>query len=232
MSETHSLAELQALIGTSLLLGSGQLVVRRDGTLQYDGERPAGGGWHAHGWFPIHRRMLREHRVARFGLHKRRWKDATERGRPSCRSRPDDDLPSVSCCALIVVLCLWSWLDARRGLLHVRATFPGFDGVVSTRTVQRWMRRARQRALLTQQAIREAVIERSEPRPVEQLFEGGLPPPERMRRRWKKESHEVGHLWTAFTMLLGAAAHFEIPVPVLLAEARRRWATKQSQFLI
>ena len=60
--------------------------------------------------------------------------------------------------------------DGPRGLQRYEEVAAGLDRVVSPRTAQRWLGRAVTQALVIQQAIRAAVIERSEPRPVEHRF--------------------------------------------------------------
>lgn len=226
MLGTYSLERLQAVVGTSLLMMAGRVRRRPTGELQFDGQRP-GPGWHAHGYCSRFLEFLEAGRVVRRRLFKRRWKDATGQGRSTRHSRPEDELPSLGCCALIVVLQLWSWMDGDAELIHHDALLPGLERVRSTRTIQRWMRRLRERALELQQAIRAAIIERCEPRPMEQLFEGGLSPPAWVRRRWRKAAPLVDRLWTAFAMMFGAAIRLEIPASVLLAEARRRLPTDQ-----
>ena len=197
---------------------------RSNGDLQFDGERP-GPGWYAHGYFSVRLWMLERSVPRRMVVWKRRWLESTT-GRTT-HSRPPDQLPWIRSCTLIVVLMLWSWLDSDRGLEGHHQVVPSLEGANSSRTVQRWLGRALPHAIEIQQVIRNAVIERSEPRPVEFLFPGGLPPPERlMRRRWQDPSR-VFQLWRGLALLVIAASRLEIHVPILLAEARGRMSTAQ-----
>ncbi len=96
------------------------------------------------------------------------------------------------------------------------------DITIAPRTLLRWLHRALPEAMAIQQAIREAVIERCEPRPIEQLFSSGLSPPDGLlRRRWKDAASTLT-LWRGFALLFGAAIEFEINPALILAEARGR----------
>src|SRR5690606_32437631 len=83
-------------------------------------------------------------------------------------SRPPDDLASVWFCSLVVATALWGWLVADEGLHRHRVLVDALAEAEapSARTVQRWLRRALAHADETATALRRAVIERSEPRPI------------------------------------------------------------------
>jgi hypothetical protein len=206
-----------------LLLDGGVYRRRADGSLLHDGQRP-GPGWHAHGY---QRRLLAAlANGARVVLFKRRWKRVAAGTPRTCHSRPPDDLASVWFSAAVVLLKLWAWLDGDAGL-HAYEEPPAVQRLGgSRRTVQRWMRRALPLASETLQAVRRAVMERSEPRPMEQLFPGGLPPPESLRRRraWAQPS-PASILRQACTLVVVGALGLNVSAPVLLAEARGRQAT-------
>jgi len=124
---------------------------------------------------------------------------------------------------LAVFLALWAWLSCGAGLRTYESVFPDLDLAMSRRTVQRWLRRALLQARKTQQAIRMAVIERSEPRPVERLFPQGLPPPRGLLRRHWKDPLMVGRLFRALVIAVAGSIALQLPLPILLAEARGRW---------
>ena len=198
------------------------------GGLQYDGERP-GPDWHAHGYFPKGLWMLRRGRLVFRSVWKRRWRLIGTN--TTCHSRPPDDPVFVHFCTLIVVLKLWAWLSSGVGL-HYRQQ--PIDPIPrgSTRTVQRWLRRALSRSEDIQQAIRLAVIERSEPRPVERLFPRGLSPPQELVGRGWKDPSSVTTLWRALRILFHGSKALSIPLTVLLAEARGRWSGHDLPFPI
>jgi hypothetical protein len=204
----------------SLCRVSGLYRRRPDGDLQYDGERP-GSGWHAHGYFPRWLWLLLDGAAERVRVWKRRWLLAgTTR---TCHSRPPDDPPRMRSCTLVVALVLWSWLAGEAGLHGCTPVLPDLGERPCSRTAQRWLARARPNALQIQQAVRSAVIERSEPRPVERLFPRGLPPPPGLlRRRWQ-DPPLVASLWRALALALHGASALLLPVTLLLAEARGRW---------
>jgi hypothetical protein len=129
------------------------------------------------------------------------------------------------------MLKLWAWLTSDVGLCHYDEVSVGLKKHGSHRSVQRWLARALPHALKIQQHIREAIIERSEPRPMEQMFPRGLSPPEGLlRRRWQ-DPHAVVTLWRGLALLLGGASRLDVPTTVLLAEARGRWTAAETPVL-
>lgn len=170
--------------------------------------------------------MLKDGRLTARLLWKRRWlREGTTR---TCHSRPPDVLPGIRCCTLVLVLKLWAWLDAQEGLHRYEELCPELDEVGSRRSVQRWLHKLLPRALDIQQAIRLAVINRCEPRPLERIFPCGLDPPQRVRRKRWVDGSSVCRLWTALAMLLGASRALNVYCATLLAEARRRCERTES----
>jgi hypothetical protein len=211
--------QIAAASRNSLAVLGGDYAVGADGVLEFLGERP-GAGWHVHGWLERWLWVLVEGVIDRRRVRKRRWL-CVATGR-TCHSRPPDEWGSAHFCFLIVVLKLWPWLNGDVGLLNADEVDHAFDDHGCSRSVQRWLQRASAQALELQQAIRSALIERCEPRPVEHLFPGGLSPPESLvRRRWK-EPDSVGKLHRALSMLFAGAVKLGTPTTVLLAEARGR----------
>ena len=219
MFEPSTDAEILAASRNSLAVLGGGYQRRSNGDLEYAGERP-GPGWHVHGWFARQLTILIEGEVCSLTLWKRRWLDVA-RG-ATCHSRPADELGRTRFCGVIVVLKLWAWLSSNVGLCHYDEVSVGLERHGSRRSVQRWLARALPHALRIQQHIRGAIIERSEPRPVEQMFPRGLSPPDGLlRRRWQ-DPNAVVMLWRGLALLLGGASRFDVPTTVLLAEARGR----------
>lgn len=188
MSETTALSQLRALVSSSLFAVSGVYQRRANGELQFDGQRP-GSGWVAHGYYDVRPGVLRCGEGVRVRLWKRRW--LLSGTRQTCHSEPSDMLPGYRFCTLVLSVKLWAWLDAEVGLHSYAEVLPGLDGLGSRRSVQRWCKRLGACALEIQQAIRLAVIERSEPRPLERVFPAGLDPPEKLRRQryWRAHEH-------------------------------------------
>ena len=195
---------------------------RRGQDLQYDGERP-GAGWVAHGYFARWLWVVSSTGPLRLRLWKRRWRDKGSGG--TTHSRPPDELGRLSVCSLTFALLVFSWLSAVGGAAHHQAAAPGLEQLRSRRTLQRWVRRSAPRTLESQQAIRLAIIERSEPRPMERLFPAGVSPPEQLVLRPWRDPQATGILWRGLAMFFTAAVRLTIAEPVLLAEARRRSAT-------
>jgi len=193
-----------------------------DGRLVYRGERP-GPEWVGHGTFARRLWTLIGAEVRPVVVHKQRWR---RRGSNETQhSRPPDDLGLVSFCSLLVVAALWAWLASGKGVHDHQPVLPSVAERPSRRTVQRWLRRARRHADETALALRRAVIERSEPRPMESHIGGGLSPPAD-RRRWADPS-AIFKLHSGLSLLLQATVAFAVPVSVLLAEARGRQLIRQ-----
>jgi hypothetical protein len=213
------------LVRDSLAVLAGVYVRRSDGSFQFMGTRPVG-GWHGHGWTRKFLVVLTGGKPAKVVLHKHRW--LLPGTTTTCHSRPPDDPAFIRFCTLIVVLRVWSFINSAVGLCKQS----DLEGSGSKRTMQRWTARAMGRALETQQAIRAAILElrRSEPRPEEDWFRGGLSPPSAVTgRRWQSPTLHQS-LWRAFAMLFVGAKELGVTVATLLAEARRRWHAQDDSF--
>lgn len=131
---------------------------------------------------------------------------------------------------LIIVLRVMGVLNSPRGFHNREDLSEGLFHCGSDRTVQRWTVRAMRDALKIQQAIRLAIIEEVEPRPVESLFVGGLSPPDAVTNRRWKSTQNTETLWRAYAMLLVAARKLARHASYLLAEARRRCHSEKKTF--
>ncbi len=198
---------------------------RPDGSFVFVGERPSDGHWHGHGYFPRALWVLRDGYIVRITLWKHRW--LLVGTTTTCHSRSPEELASFGASVLVVVLVLFGWLDSGQGVSSRGRSEPiaGMqESCASRRTSQRWLHKLSPDALKIQQALRRAVVERSEPRPVEILFRGGLPPPKDLLRHPWKDPPSVAALWRAFAILLRGALGLDVPVALLLTEARGRWS--------
>ena len=228
MGGIPTFAELHAQSWLSLFLVGGGYR-RRGSDLQFDGDRP-GPGWVGHGYFSRWLEVLGPRGVERLRLWKRRW--LCKQSGQTRHSRPPDELGRLSVCSLTFVLVLFSSLVAQGGAAKHEAVAPGLEPAKSRRTRQRWLSRASGCALDSQQAIRLAIIERSEPRPMERLFPAGLSPPEQLGRRPWRDPQAVTILWRGLAMFFTAAVRLKVPAPILLAEAQRRSATPEKPLWI
>jgi glycine/D-amino acid oxidase-like deaminating enzyme len=138
----------------------------------------------------------------------------------------------MGCCTLIVFLKLLVCLDSQRGFHNREEVFEDLGEVVSDRTVQRWLKRAMENAVSIQQAIGAAARDRREPRPGEDLFEGGLSPPDDFYARPWANPLAAESLWRAIAMLLVASRELGVNASLLLAEARRRCQRTEKPFPI
>jgi hypothetical protein len=171
---------------------------------------------------------LRAGRVVRLRLLKRRWLCTGCRG--TWHVRPPDEVRGFGVCTLVFVVFLWATLAyGRDGAFRVLPAEA--IGVADVRTLARWQQRAIACALETEQFIREAAIERSEPRPVERVFKNGLSPPVAvLHRRWCVPGR-VAQLWSSFAMLLGVFESLHVPFTHTLARARAAADEHRKPFL-
>jgi len=196
-----------------------------DGRRVFRGVRP-GPQWHRHGTFERKLFTLEAGELVRITVHKQRWRlQGTTR---TCHSRPPEDLASVWFCSLIVATSLWGWLTGDEGLHRRAPVLDALEERPSPRTVQRWLARALVHADETATALRRAVIERSEPRPMESHVGGGLSPP---HRRWGGSS-AVSTLHSGLSLLYEGAQALDVHVSLLLAEARGRQHVRKTGWLI
>lgn len=212
------------VITWGLAVASDVYALEADGRRVFRGARP-GEQWVGHGTFPRHLFTLHAGALVRITVHKQRWRlrGTTQ----TCHSRPPDDIASVWFCSLIVATTLWGWLSSDTGLHRHEPATAALSSTPSARTVQRWLRRALPHADETATALRRAVIERSEPRPMESYVGGGLSPP---ARRWGEPSAVIT-LRSALSLLHEGAVALDVHVSFLLAEARGRQHFRQSWLL-
>ena len=220
-------------IALSLCFLPGSYHRRGDGSYEFAGPRPGPGGeggtWHIHGWLTVHPRVLLRGVPVGITLHKRRWRHSVEGH--TVHSRPPDDIPFAHSCTLVVSTLLYGALAAAKGLHMHRRLWPALDVAVSTRHLQRWIQRARDLAEHTQQAVRAALIEKCEPRPLEHVFPGGLSPPDGLSR-YRQNPSKAAILWRGLLLLFEGAKRLKLSPSCLAAEARGRWTGPQSRFVI
>ncbi len=188
-------------------------------TLFYEGPRP-GPGWHRHDWRFRRFRLVDDHVVRHVVVARRRWRMA---GSTTTRQdRTPDEVGGVGVVLLAVLLKLAGWVLSGVGLHVYDEGRPALEAVGSRRTLQRWLHRLLPDAARVQGALRTAVIERSEPQPVERLFPGGVSPPVAIRcRRWK-DPEAVYRLAIGLVFLVEGAVALSTSATVLLAEALKR----------
>ena len=123
---------------------------------------------------------------------------------------------------LVVMLKVAGWLLSGVGLHTYFEPHPRLRPLACRRTVQRWQRRLAVDGTRIQGALRTAVVERTEPQPVERLFPGGLSPPAAIRRRRWKDPEATYCLATGLAFLVRGAVALSTSTTVLLAEAHGR----------
>jgi len=202
-----------------------------DDAFAWVGNRP-GPGWHVHGWTTVRITVATGNgRTWNITVFKRRWLNTDPDASPgTLHDRPPDQL-GFRFDGWIVAAVLWCWLEGKLGIHRFEQPF--YDGP-SARTVLRWHRRARERALPIQHAIRARLIERYEPQPVEQMFPGGVPPPGCTRRHGWRDLGRTSTLCQGLTMMIRGAGRLSgsISPPTLLAEARGKVTCPQTTAMI
>ncbi len=191
---------------------------RPDGDLAFEGTRP-GPGWHRHDWRPRTLTVIDDHGTHTVVVHRRRWLlNSTTTTR---LDRCPDEMGGVGAVLLVVMLKLASWLLSGVGLNNLAREEPtALARAVSPRTAQRWLHRLLPDAAVVQGGLRIAVVERSEPQPIERLFPGGVSPPEAIRRRRWKAPEAVYRLATGLVFLVCGAEALNTSATTLLAEAQ------------
>ena len=181
------------------------------------GPRPAG-GWHAHGYTTKRLLVLDKRRLRVLVVHKQRWLER-ETGR-TIHDRPGRDVPWSYYGLAVVLTATWAWMTSPKGLHHVE--WPWLDEGPSRRTAQRWMARLLVQALAWQVAIRDVIVERLAPEPLERVFPAGLPPPGTVAR-WRSSAAQACQLFRGLVLLNECAPLVSIPWPRLAVEAHRRF---------
>lgn len=186
------------------------------------------GRYHSHGGFLRWLKTLVDGGIERIRLRKPRFLCLT--CGKTFSLHPPETIPRKSYCSFLIILFLWSYLTSSEGM---HQCLPGeFSEDVSARTVARYLWSARRVATETQQFIREVLIQKIEPRPVEELFPGGLDPPESLRRKQSKEPDTAWSLWRALHMLRQGAQAIPIDPRTLLAWANQTSQAKKRFFLL
>ena len=184
--------------------------------------------YHAHGSFLRWLTTCVGTAIRRVRLRKPRWK-CLSCGHTFSR-HPPEGLAHKPTCNFLIVVFLWTYLASPAGLY---GCLPGeLADSVSERTLARHLKRAKEAAEETQQFIREVLIEKREPRPVEDLFQGGLDPPESLLKKQRREPEKASTLYRALVMLLAGAKALDIDPRTLLAWANRRSQARKCRFLL
>lgn len=195
-----------------------------DGVVRWRGPRPAP-AWHIHAWTETTLVIIDRGRRRTILLLKPRYR-AVDRSATRTSQPPDVILGRYALAWWVTELLAWLG-----GVLGLHRYLSPVAGGPDRRTVQRWLARARSRGLALQHAVRNVEMERSEPRPTEMLFKGGLSPPFLTRRSWL-EPDRTSTLYRGLAMLIVAARARNSELTPLLAEVRGRSAQPSLHNLI
>lgn len=185
------------------------------------------GSFHAHGRYQRWVKTLKKAVLTPVRMWKHRWLCLCC-GRTMSNGSPDV-VAHIPLCTLVIVALIWSYLDGQRGIHNAIA--PEFSNDTTARSLARYLKRAKAVCLKTQQAIREVFIEIKEPRPWDECFAHGLPPPQSLIKRHRDPS-QVTILWRALAMLLRGSETLSVNPCLLMARARKKAEKRKSRFLI
>lgn len=189
--------------------------------------RSDSGCFHAHGRYKRWLITFRKQALTRVRVWKHRWLCLCC-GR-TMSTGPQDALPNVAVCTLVIVALLWVYLEGDNGI-H-KCIPQELDRAASPRTLARYLKRAKAACLETQQAIREVLIEIIEPRPWDECFAEGLSPPEKLIKRHREPS-TVSTLWRALEMLFIGSETLSTTPCILMARARTKSEHRNCRFLL
>ncbi len=197
------------------IVSSSQLRLEARGWV-FRAARP-GADWVGHGYTVKTLTVLHGGVLHEVPVHKQRWRGP---GGVTVHDRPPRDVAWSRYGLLTLLTAVWTWLDADHGLHHL--AWPWGQERPSRRTAQRWLARLLPDALAWQQAIRDVVVDHLAPRPLEEKYPTGLPPPGGLAR-WREEAADaVGQLGRGLALLMTAPLN-SIPRSTLLVEARQRF---------
>jgi hypothetical protein len=185
------------------------------------------GSFHAHGRYKRWLKTLKTWVLTPVRVWKHRWLCLCC-GR-TMNTGPPDVLPHIPLCTLVIVALVWSYLNGNSGLHN--AIPSQLDSATTPRTLARYVKRAKELCLKTQQAVREVLMEIKEPRPWEQCFFSGLSPPQSLLGRHRDPS-QITILWRALAILLRGSETFSTSPCLLMARAREKAEQRKSPFLL
>ncbi len=140
-----------------------------------------------------------------------------------------DVLAYVPNCTLVIAVLLWAYFQNESG--YYNQCDHWLDKAAAPRTLARYLKRAKAVSKTTQQAIRQVLIERSEPRPWDQGFAHGLSPPGWLINK-HRDAPSTGILWRALAMLNIGANNLQIAPCLLMARAKEISETQNMRFLL
>ena len=190
-------------------------------------DKCAGGSLHAHGRYKRSLQTLKNWILCRVKVWRHRWLCLCC-GRTMSNGTPDV-VSHVPNCTLVIATLLWAYFLSGKGI--VKGSGEPIEDAASPRTLSRYLKRAKAVSTTTQQALREVLIQISEPRPWDEGFAYGLPPPSELIKR-HRGSNAVESLWRALTMLKIGAKKLRITACLLMARAKIRTGVTRTRFLL
>ena len=185
------------------------------------------GSFHAHGRFKRSLTTIHQKTLSQIKVWRHRWMCLCC-GRTMSNGTADV-ITYVPNCTLVIAALLWAYFQNQAG--YYKNWDPRFDQAAAPRTLARYLKRAKAVCRTTQQAIRQVLIEQSEPRPWDQGFAHGLSPPDWLIKR-HHDPHATGIVWRALAMLDIGAKKLLIAPCLLMARAKTKSETQNIRFLL
>ena len=221
------------LFGSSGFVFVSDQVFKHQGAYTITPQRPdacdkcAGGSLHAHGRYKRSLRTLKNRVLHRVKVWRHRWLCLCC-GRTMSNGTPDV-IGHVPNCTLVTATVLWAYFLSGNGI--VKGSGEPVDDAAAPRTLARYLKRAKAVGTTTQQAIREVLIQLSEPRPWDEGFAYGLPPPWHLIHR-HRNAHKTAILYQTLAMLHMGAKKLRITACLLMARAKIRTGVTRTRFLL
>ena len=180
--------------------------------------------FHRHGYYPRFLTTLIKSRISKVPVLNLRWQC------PLCEATSSISPPNIlyrqRICTLILFFLAWLYLNASGGI--DRCYPPELDSVRERSQLRIYQRRLRETAQITQQSIREAILQRVGPEDYEQMTLSGLSPPESLRKCQTPTSRQI---WGSLHLLEVSSHFLNVPLSLLLSRARERATLLRRPFL-
>lgn len=180
--------------------------------------------YHRHGHYPRFLTTFIQGHLSKVSVLNLRWQC------PRCGATfsisPPNILYRQRICTLILFFLAWLYLNSPGGI--DRCYPPELDAAVERSQLRIYQRRLRETAQITQQSVREAILQRVGPEDYERMTLSGLSPPESLR---KCQDLHSATIWGSLHLLEVSSHFLNIPLSMLLSRARERATLQRRPFL-
>jgi hypothetical protein len=180
--------------------------------------------FHRHGHYPRALTTFLNGHLSQVTVWNLRWKC------PLCGATFSITPPNVMyrqrICIFVIFLLAFLYLNSSGGIDTCYP--PELDSVRERAQLRRYHRQLRQTAQITQQSIREAIVQRIGPEDYERMTLSGLSPPKSLRKCRDPHSCQI---WESLHLIEVSSRFLIIPLALLLSRARERATLLSRPFL-